>query len=74
VHEVDVIAAGDPFEKWRVMLLLDSIPTHVRNLEIFVGAKADHLAGKKLESSLLAELFALGKEQLKTRQIPRNGF
>jgi hypothetical protein len=74
VHEVNVIAATDPFEKWRVILLLEPIPTHVRNLEIFIGAKADHFAGKKVESFLLAELFALGKEQLKSQTNSKKWF
>src|SRR5262249_45672463 len=67
VHEIDVIAARNPFEKWRVGLFLEPIPTDVGHLETFTGAKADDFAGKKLEALLLAKLFAFGKKQLKTQ-------
>src|SRR5262249_2046157 len=73
-HEIDVIAARNPFEKWRIGLFLEPIPTHVGHLETFTGAKADDFAGKKLEALLLAELFAFGKKQLKTQTYSQKRF
>src|SRR6185503_2779013 len=74
VHEVDVVAARQPLEKWRLHFFLQSIPTHVRDFEVFTGMKTNYLAGKQVESLLRAEFFALGKKQLESETDAQKRF
>src|SRR5438874_11799354 len=64
MDKINVITAGDSLEKQGVGLFLDPFPPHVWNFEICIPMEADDFSGRKIETPLYAELFALGKKQL----------
>src|SRR5712692_1071385 len=62
VDEVEVRPARDAVEEAQIAAVLDLIPAHVGDLE--AGRKAAHRARDHVEPLALAELLALGKQEL----------
>src|SRR5688572_8476697 len=74
MDKINVIAARKPVQKRRLFFLFDIIPAHVWNLTALIRAKADDLAGQKIQARLLAEFFALREEQLKAETNSQERF
>src|SRR5262245_60706578 len=74
MNKIDIVAAGDSFQKRRVGFLFDAVPAHVRHFEIFAGAKAHNFSGKEIKPLLPSEFLALGKKQLEAETDAEEGF
>src|SRR5215468_5779331 len=69
VHEVEIGPARDPVEEREVPAVLDLVPAHVGHLE--PGREAAHHTGNHVEPLALAELLALGEQQLVAEADPQ---
>src|SRR5688500_19889804 len=74
MDKINVLPAAKSVQKRRLFFLFDIIPAHVRNLTAFIRAKADDLAGQKIQAPLFAKFFAFREEQLKAKTNSQEGF
>src|SRR3990170_6240358 len=66
VDEVEEIPTLNPVEKRNFPLLVDGIPTHMRNFVIRVGVQFHYLSMDKVQPSLVPKFFTPRKENLQT--------
>ena len=71
VHEVEVRAGGDPREEGQGPVVPEPVPAHVGHLE--PGRKPAHHPGQDVETLGVAELLALGEQELVAQADPEIG-
>jgi len=67
VDEVEEVPTLNPVEKRNFSLLVDGIPTHMRNFVVRVGVEFHYLSMDKVQPSLVPKFFTLRKENLQTK-------